>query len=200
MKKMEQIAGIKAMLCTAIGAVLGWIVNMIGGWSEDLTTLLIFMAVDFFLGLAIAAHLSAKEMKWGFPQYQKKGLVINARAETVLERNMFRESVRRRRCIIPAGQYYEWDAQKNKVTFSGQDQPVLYLAGFFDRFQDGDHFVILTTAANASVSPVHDRMPLILEKEELESWIYDDAFLEFALRKVPAKLQKSQEYEQQTLF
>lgn len=52
---MEQIAGIKAMLCTAIGAVLGWIVNMIGGWSEDLTTLLIFMAVDFFLGLAIAA-------------------------------------------------------------------------------------------------------------------------------------------------
>lgn len=55
MKKMEQIAGIKAMLCTAIGAVLGWIVNIIGGWSEDLTTLLIFMAVDFFLGLAIAA-------------------------------------------------------------------------------------------------------------------------------------------------
>ena len=145
-------------------------------------------------------HLSAEEMKWGFPQYQKKGLVINARAETVLERNMFRESVRRRRCIIPAGQYYEWDAQKNKVTFSGQDQPVLYLAGFFDRFQDGDHFVILTTEANASVSPVHDRMPLILEKEELESWIYDEAFLEFALLKVPAKLQKSQEYEQQTLF
>lgn len=54
MKKMEQIAGIKAMLCTAIGAVLGWIVNMIGGWSEDLTTLLVFMAVDFLLGLLVA--------------------------------------------------------------------------------------------------------------------------------------------------
>ncbi len=52
---MEHIAGIKAMLCTAVGAALGWVVNMIGGWSEDLTTLLIFMAVDFFLGLAIAA-------------------------------------------------------------------------------------------------------------------------------------------------
>ena len=60
------------------------------------------------------AHLSAEEMKWGFPQYQKKGLVINARAETVLERNMFRESVRRRRCIIPAGQYYEWMPRKIK--------------------------------------------------------------------------------------
>lgn len=54
MKKMEQIAGIKAILCTAIGAVLGWIVNMIGGWSEDLTTLLVFMAVDFLLGLLVA--------------------------------------------------------------------------------------------------------------------------------------------------
>lgn len=51
---MEQIAGIKAILCTAIGAVLGWIVNMIGGWSEDLTTLLVFMAVDFLLGLLVA--------------------------------------------------------------------------------------------------------------------------------------------------
>ena len=55
MKKMEQIVGIKAMLCTAAGAVLGWIVNVIGGWSEDLTTLLIFMAVDLGLGLIIAA-------------------------------------------------------------------------------------------------------------------------------------------------
>lgn len=54
MKKMEQIAGIKAILCTAIGAVMGWIVNMIGGWSEDLTTLLVFMAVDFLLGLLVA--------------------------------------------------------------------------------------------------------------------------------------------------
>lgn len=54
MKKMEQIVGIKAMLCTAVGALLGWIVNMIGGWSEDLTTLLVFMAVDFILGLLVA--------------------------------------------------------------------------------------------------------------------------------------------------
>lgn len=51
---MEQIVGIKAMLCTAVGALLGWIVNMIGGWSEDLTTLLVFMAVDFILGLLVA--------------------------------------------------------------------------------------------------------------------------------------------------
>ena len=51
----------------------------------------------------------AEEMSWGFPQYQKKGLLINARAETALERKMFRDSVLHRRCIIPAKQFYEWD-------------------------------------------------------------------------------------------
>lgn len=55
MKKMETIVSVKAMICTATGAVLGAVVNLIGGWSEDLTTLLILMAVDFFLGLMIAA-------------------------------------------------------------------------------------------------------------------------------------------------
>lgn len=64
--------------------------------------------------------LDLKEMNWGFPQYQKKGLLINARAETVLERKMFRESVLHRRCVIPAKHFYEWDASKNKVSFSGK--------------------------------------------------------------------------------
>ncbi len=144
--------------------------------------------------------LTAEEMVWGFPQYQKKGLMINARSETVLEKKMFRESVLHRRCIIPASQFYEWDSDKNKVTFLSERQPVLYMAGFFNRFQDEDHFIILTTSANASVSPVHPRMPLILERDELEEWIYDDAFLEFALHKVPDLLESRQEYEQQSLF
>ena len=78
-------------------------------------------------------QLSIETMSWGFPQYQKKGLVINARAETVLERKMFRDSILHRRCIIPARQYYEWDADRNKVTFSRKEQPVIYMAGCFDQ-------------------------------------------------------------------
>lgn len=46
----------------------------------------------------------------------------------------------------------------------------------------------------------HDRMPLVLEKSELEDWVFDDKFLEFALHKVPVQLNKQQEYEQQSLF
>ena len=145
-------------------------------------------------------QLSAEEMSWGFPQYQKKGLMINARAETALEKKSFRESVLHRRCIIPAKQFYEWDSDKNKVTFLRENQPVLFMAGFYNHFQDEDRFIILTTEANESVSPIHHRMPLILEKNELESWVYEDAFVEFALHKTMPQLVRRQEYEQQHLF
>ena len=144
--------------------------------------------------------LYAGEMTWGFPQYHQKGLLINARAETVLERRTFWDSVRHRRCIIPAGHFYEWDSSKNKVTFHKKDKSVLYMAGFYSRFEDGNRFIIITTQANASVAQVHHRMPLILEEKELESWVYDDNFLDFSLHKTPVELQRCQEYEQLSLF
>jgi len=144
--------------------------------------------------------LELNEMHWGFPQYQKKGLLINARAETVLERRTFRESVLHRRCVIPARQFYEWDSDKNKVTFFREDRAVLFIAGFYNRFQDEVRFIILTTQANASVSPVHNRMPLVLDEGELEDWVYDDKFTEYVLHKTPTELRREQEYEQQSLF
>lgn len=144
--------------------------------------------------------LYLEEMHWGFPQYQKNGLLINARAETVLERKTFRDSVLYRRCVIPAAHFYEWDSGKNKVTFTGRDRKVLYLAGFYNLFQEGEQFVILTTQANPSVSPVHSRMPLILEENELERWVYDREYLENILQKTPPELCREQEYEQQSLF
>ncbi|MCI6835715.1 MAG: SOS response-associated peptidase, partial [Phocaeicola vulgatus] len=117
-----------------------------------------------------------------------------------LERKSFRDSVMHRRCIIPAKQFYEWDPDKNKVTFLRENQPVLFMAGFYNRFQDDNHFIILTTQANESVSPVHHRMPLILDRSELEDWVYEDTFLEYALHKKPPQLARRQDYEQQSLF
>ncbi|MCD8380328.1 MAG: SOS response-associated peptidase [Lachnospiraceae bacterium] len=144
--------------------------------------------------------VSLNGMKWGFPQQSGKGLFINARAETALQKRTFSESVLYRRCVIPARHFYEWDVSKNKVTFLRESGSVLYMAGFFNLIQDEVRFVILTTQANSSVLPVHDRMPLILETEEVESWICDGGKTQAFLQKTPVLLQRTQKYEQQSLF
>ena len=73
------------------------------------------------------------------------------------------------------------------------------MAGCYNQY-DQDRFVILTTDANPSVSPVHERMPLILEPDELESWVLDDRATEFILHKTPVMLKSSTEYKQMSLF
>ncbi len=140
------------------------------------------------------------DMKWGFPQKSGKGLFINARAETALTKPTFKDSIRHRRIIIPARHFYEWDPEKNKVTFyQGQEEP-LYMAGFYDLYGDEDRYVIITTEANPSVAKVHQRMPLILGQEEILSWMTKEEETEKYLKQVPGALSHRQDYEQQSLF
>lgn len=145
-------------------------------------------------------HLAAEQMRWGFPGFEKGKLLINARAETALERPTFRESVQDRRCIIPARGFYEWNKSKEKFTFERKETPVLFMAGCYNRYEGQERFVILTTDANSSVAPVHNRMPLILEQEELKDWVLDDGAIEYLLHKMPVLLKPHAEYEQMRLF
>lgn len=119
-------------------------------------------------------QLTAGEFTWGFPSYSNKGVIFNARSETALEKKTFRESVKQRRCIIPATGFYEWSEQKDKYFFRAPDRHVLLFAGFYRHYEDGDRFVILTTQANPSTSSVHPRMPLILSPQEVQTWLFDD--------------------------
>ena len=145
-------------------------------------------------------HLAAEQMRWGFPGFEKGKLLINARAETALERPTFRESVQDRRCIIPARGFYEWNKSKEKFTFERKETPVLFMAGCYNRYEGQERFVILTTDANSSVAPVHNRIPLILEPEELGDWVLDDQATESLLHKTPVLLEQRAEYEQMRLF
>lgn len=137
---------------------------------------------------------------WGFTGFDGKKLVFNARCESALEKPLFRDSVRLRRIVVPASGFYEWNPRREKNTFWRKDIPVLFMAGFCRRYEDGEHFVILTTAANASMKPVHDRMPLILEKEEIAEWMLDDTKTEGILHKIPCLLERKTDYEQMSLF
>lgn len=111
--------------------------------------------------------------KWGYPGVTRSGVVINARAETVADKPMFTESMRCRRCVIPTTGYYEWSADGRKYRFNTSGTPMLYLAGLYTPCLDYTRFVVLTTEANASVREVHHRMPVVLRRDEVFSWMTD---------------------------
>ncbi|MDO5292119.1 MAG: SOS response-associated peptidase [bacterium] len=143
-----------------------------------------------------AAILRADEAKivpelsvWGFPGFQGKGVIINARSETVFEKRMFKDSMVTRRCLIPMTGFYEWDEQKNKYLFKdGAD--VMYVGGIYNEYKGQNHFVILTTAANDSMREVHNRMPLIIAERDRESWLKEREKTNSILSKVPEALKR----------
>lgn len=140
--------------------------------------------------------LGARSLQWGVPGFDKGKLLINARAESVKERPSFADSFARRRCVLPAAGFYEWDRKKEKVIFTLPERPILYLAGIFRPYGPEERFVILTREANASMAPVHDRMPLILSKEEVEPWVNDPLEADRLLAKQLPMLKAERPYEQ----
>ena len=125
---------------------------------------------------------------WGLPGPNGR-LIINARAETVTQKSLFRRSIAARRCVVPATAFYERDAARRAYTFSLPDSP-LWLAGIYDNVDGEDRFVILTTAPNASVSPIHDRMPLTLERSDIRPWLTDPAAALALLATTPPLLER----------
>ncbi len=141
----------------------------------------------------LAAYSQAIEPElavWGFPNYYNKGVLINARAETALEKKTFRESILNRRCVIPSNGFYEWDGNKQKFLFKRNEEEVLYMAGIYNYYQDECRFVILTTAANKSMEETHNRMPIVLETDDVESWILDNNSISRILQSVPPFLSR----------
>ena len=113
--------------------------------------------------------LSAAEMQWGFSNPYRKGLIINARAETAREKNLFADSIEKRRCVIPASGFYEWDPYKARFRFIRPDEGLILLAGFYHNEQGRNCYTILTTDANGSMIRVHDRMPVMIERNEIRN-------------------------------
>jgi len=132
-------------------------------------------------------------VKWGFPHWKNSGVLINARAESALEKKMFGNPLRERRCVIPSSGFYEWAHSsgcklKDKYLLRRPGENVLYMAGMISTFRDAFGnpycaFVILTTAASDSVSPIHDRIPVILSQDEVDQWTRDDEFMQYVLHR-----------------
>lgn len=128
-------------------------------------------------------QLSLFPMTWGLlPGWAvKKGSqqrLVNARSETALQLPTFRESMRQRRCVIIANGFFEWqrDAKDKPLQpyyFHPQQGDWLAMAGVYQpALQDGSpECCVLTTAPNAVMQPVHDRMPCLLSVPEITAWL-----------------------------
>lgn len=117
-------------------------------------------------------------MKWGF-QTPGRSLLVNARSETAGVKPTFSEAWERRRCIIPASWYFEWEhflspngkkktGDKYIIQAKGD---VTWLCGLY-RIEGGlPEFVVLTREPSEELARIHDRMPLILPEERIDEWI-----------------------------
>lgn len=126
----------------------------------------------------------AQFMRWGLiPSWSKDSSIgsklINARAETAAEKPSFRTALRRRRCIVPASGFYEWQARaggKQPLYLTVKDAPVIGLAGLWETWrgpagEDVRTFTILTTVANDFMKAFHERMPVILHPNDYPVWM-----------------------------
>lgn len=130
-------------------------------------------------------HRILTMQRWGLiPAWAKDPKIgyklINARSETVLEKPSYREAFKKRRCLILADGFYEWkklDAKtKQPYCFTMRDNSIFAFAGIWERWKDPKGEVIescsiLTTSPNELCASVHDRMPVILDPRQYDTWL-----------------------------
>jgi putative SOS response-associated peptidase YedK len=120
----------------------------------------------------ITAALDLVTMRWGFERPQL-GTINNSR-EDKLSGPMWSKAFRERRCVIPASAFYEWSGPKgHKQThrFTRSDQGWIWIAGIWEESREfGPCFSMITTNANSMMAPIHDRMPAVLEEEQVPAY------------------------------
>ncbi len=123
-------------------------------------------------------------MVWGLvPSWSKSSQsdlkLINARSENLTEKPMWKRLLKSHRCVVPARGFYEWktvDGKKQPYYITVKDDSVLSFAGLFDHWQDSEgvellSYTIITTQPNKEMSDIHNRMPVILNKQAMELWL-----------------------------
>lgn len=129
-----------------------------------------------------------KLVRWGFvPSWAKEikpgKPLINARSETVIEKPTFRNAIRRRRCLIPADGFYEWEGdipgKKRPYFIHRADDGLFAFAGIFEHWlgADGSELetaAIITADPNKEISRIHDRSPVVIHPTDFDTWLAND--------------------------
>lgn len=130
----------------------------------------------------VDGELAVSNLRWGLvpPWAQDETIgssLVNGRAETVFEKPAFRDAVLKRRCLVPVSGFYEWKPlgprEKQPYHFRLPGSRPFFLAGLWESWgpQKIETFTLLTQQADAAVSPVHHRMPVLLSPAEADVWM-----------------------------
>ena len=138
-----------------------------------------------------SGNMGVFPMVWGFTNEASSKPIINCRIETADQKNLWRESWHTRRCVIPASWYYEWgvlpndegyntlrqqrDIKKTRFIIQPTEAEITFLAGVY-RYEEHSGkqipmFSVITREAVEPVRSIHDRMPLMLKKEDVRDWL-----------------------------
>jgi len=149
-------------------------------------------------------------LKWGLiPSWSKDEKIgsklINARGETLAEKPSFRDAFRKRRCLVLADSFYEWKRHENgtktPMRIRLKSNEVFAMAGIWERWKKGNDTIftctVITTSPNELMSDIHDRMPVILHKDDEQTWlnpkVQDSQLLSQYLRPFPQELMETYE-------
>ena len=111
-------------------------------------------------------------MQWGYSVGSRR--IINARSEEAAEKPLFMDGMRRRRCLIPADSYYEWekrDGMRIKYAIRPAQEKEFFLAGLYRLEFDRPVFTILTRQAAGCIAFIHERMPVLLPRQLMKDWL-----------------------------
>lgn len=158
------------------------------------------------IGLDEAGERTLKMFRWGLVPRWSKAMptgapLINARADSIAGKPSFRDAFAKRRCLVLADGFYEWPKDRsakdrNPWRIFASDRPAIAFAGIWEAWRkpDGEilrSFAIITTEANVRIAAIHDRMPVMLQREDEDAWLAPETAperLQAMLAPYPAEL------------
>jgi putative SOS response-associated peptidase YedK len=136
------------------------------------------------IGLEPSGERALKQFRWGLIPYWSKEMpksapLINARSEGIASSKMFSEAFQKRRCLVPADGFFEWHKDKSDKRpwrIVDAERPAFAFAGVWEGWRNPEgeilrSFAIVTTDANEKLAPIHDRMPVMLKREDEDAWL-----------------------------
>jgi putative SOS response-associated peptidase YedK len=149
--------------------------------------------------IVVHERAEAVMMQWGLVPHWAKDITathrpINARAEGLAEKPMFRDLLRTKRCLVPASGFFEWKQEAGRKVpfyFHVKGDLVFGFAGLYDVWSNPAGttlatYTIITTAANTLMAPVHPRMPVILRQDDEMRWLSRDVLPAGEMRRILA--------------